>query len=688
MTRSGLCLAFLLTMAGNAGAVQTETYRYARMEDYQDSSFRELILSDDGSWRLGLRWEEMLADELAFFSEMADDGESLLLAGGGSPGKLILFDKKRGRHELVFSAEELLFSCVEALGPGDWVAGSGPGGDLYRVDGDGTTTLYLETGEDFIWDLQHQGDQLWIATGSGGKLLRHDLSKGETELVATLPDQSVFSLALDEQGNLLAGSSGEGLLYRVGDQGELELLADFDAEEVQKILPLPGGDLMLALARTDEDCETGCAAIYRLDVEGRVEKLLSSDSAFIGDLLPATPDGVWVASGNPAELDRLTAPYRGEIHGIEADRFYSDLHHDGDAMWLLQSKPARLLKLSGAAEQGLLSSEVLDLGNRCRAGALRLESELPRGCRLEVEARSGHGAEPGPGWSEWLSCKAEADGQVHRMDLPTARFFQWRVRFIGKGNNSPRLHRVTASFLPLNRSPLLGNLSLLRPEDGPFEESLDLGGRPFTQVLERGVRVQYQQKNGARLATDPDPAPLRGLRQVQWDWLDPDGDRLRARLEFLRDGESEWQLLAEDWEQNFYTWDSRGLPDGAYRLRVNADDGLDNSRGRERYSELVSERLLLDSSPPRLDLELLEKEGHLHLRGAVHDEGGGIVAALEWRRGEEPWQALTAADGLMDRVSLEIEIDLGPAAGSHLVELRARDEFGNWGYLRRELERE
>jgi hypothetical protein len=688
MIRSSLCLALLLTLAGDAAAVQTESYRYARMEDYQDCSFRELILADDGSWRLGLRWEEMLADEMAFFSELADDGETLLLAGGGSPGKLILFDKQRGRHELVFSAEELLFSCAETLGPGDWVAGSGPGGALYRVNGEGVTTLYLETGEDFIWDLQRQGDQLWIATGSSGKLFRHDLGKGETELVATLPDQSVFSLALDEQGRLLAGSSGEGLLYRVGDEGELELLADFDAEEVQQILPLPGGDLMLALARTDEDCESGCAAIYRLDGEGRVEKMLSSDSAFIGDLLPAAAGGVWVAAGNPAELDRLIAPYRGEVHAIEADRFYSDLHHDGEALWLLQSKPARLLRLTGQAQEGMLSSEVLDLGNRCRAGALRLESDLPRGCRLEVEARSGHGAEPGQGWSEWRNCRLDESGLVHRMDLPAARFFQWRIRFVGKGDRSPHLYRVTASFLPLNRSPLLGNLSLLRPEDGPFEESLDLGGRPFTQVLERGVRVQYQQKNGAQLAGDPDPAPLRGLRQIQWDWLDPDGDRLRARLEFRRQDNARWQLLVEDLEQSLYTWDCRGLPDGAYHLRLTADDGLDNSRGRERSSELLSERLLLDSSPPSLDLKLRLADGRLELRGEVHDEGGGIVAALQWRRGEQPWQALTAADGLMDRVRVKLDLDLGPAEGSPFVELRARDEFGNWGYLRRELERE
>lgn len=680
-----LLVPFLGVWAGPAAAVSTETFRYARMEDYQDCSWRELILADDGSWRLGLRWEEVLADELAFFSEMADDGGTLLLAGGGDPGKLILFDKARRRHRQIHSTDDLLFSCVSVVAKGDWVVGSGPGGVVYRVDGEDEVKAYLATGEDFVWDLLKQGDTLWIATGGEGKIFRHDLASGATEHFATLPDQSAFVLALDAEGRLLAGSSGQGLLYRIDGAGALEQLGDFEAEEVQQILPMPNGDLILALARSDGDCEENCAAIYRLEADGTLEKMLSSDSAFIGALLPAATGGIWVASGDPAELDRLVSPYRGEVHAIEAERFYSDLLDDGEALWMLQSKPARLLRLAGRAERGELVSEVVDIGNRGRAGALRLEAELPRGCGFEVSARSGHGGEPGLGWSDWRPCAPEADGLSFRMDLPAARYFQWRLRFIGQGARSPRLFRVSTSYLPLNRSPLLGNLSVLRPEEGPFDESLDLSGRPFTQILERGVRVQYQQKNGPALSADPDPAPLRGLRQVQWDWLDPDNDRLTARVEYQREGEADWRLLAADWSQNIYTWDTRGLPDGHYRLRVTAADDLDNARGSAKSSRLVSERLRLDSSPPRLDLDLGLGEGRLRLHGELFDEGGGIVSRLDWRLADGDWQALAPEGGLMDRRHLKLDLDLGEAVAGDLVELRARDEFGNWAYLRRRV---
>lgn len=691
-------MVFLLLAGGwrEAAAVQTELFRYARMEDYQDASFRELILADDGSWRLGPRWEELLADELAFFSEMADDGETLLLAGGGDPGKLILFDKDRRRHRQIHSAPDLLFSCVETLAPGLWAVGSGPGGVVYRVDAEGTVTPWLETGEDFVWDLLLDGDTLWIATGATGKLLRHDLAAGTTEHFATVPDESAFTLALAADGGLLVGSSGEGLLLRYDDEGEALVLADFDAEEVQRILVLPGGDVVVAVARTDGECEENCASVYRIGGAGGMEKQLSSDSAFIGDLLPAAAGGFWVASGDPAELDRLTAPYRGEILGVEPDHYYSDLHDDGEALWILQSKPARLLRVAGVAESGELLSEVVDMRNRSRAGALRLEADLPRGCGFEVEARAGQGADPALGWTDWTACESDGDEPgddlSFRMDLPAARYFQWRVRFLGKGGRSPRLHRITASYLPLNRSPLLGNLTVLRPVEGPFEDGIDLGGRPFTQVLERGVRVQYQLKSAPAPAADADPALLRGLRQVQWDWLDPDGDRLRARIELQRVGERQWSTLAEDWSQSLFTWDTRGLADGLYRLRVTADDAPDNPGRAARSSVLLSERVRLDSRPPRFELGVERVDERQRLRGSVADEGGGVLRSLGWRIAGGDWRALAAADGLMDRRRVELDVGLDeafadlPAAG--ILELRAGDEFGNWSYFRTRIEGE
>ena len=688
LARAALALALLIALPAAAGAVHTEYYRYSRMEDYKDASFRELVLADDGSWRLGPRWEELLADEIDYFSELADDGKTLLLVGGGNPGKLVLFDKAARRHRQIHSAPDQLFACAETLGPGDWVAGAGPGGTVYRVNAAGEVTSLVATGEEFVWDLLKDGQTLWIATGSRGALLKHDLKSGRTETFATLPDQSVFCLALDGEGRLLAGTSGAGLLYRFARDGSREQLADFDAEEVQALVAEADGAIVAAVAQAEPDCEENCSAVYRLQPDGLLEKLLGSDSAFIGDLLPASAGGLWVAAGDPGELDLLTGPYHGEVLGVEPERYYSDLalDEDGETLWLLQSKPARLTRIGGRAETGTLTSEVLDLNNRSRMGALWLEAELPRGCGFTVEARAGHGSEPAEGWTDWTPGRGETGGTAasYRFDLPAARYFQWRIQFKGAGERSPHLHRLTASFLPLNRAPLVGNLSLLRPEAGPFEDAIDLSGRPFTQVLERGVRVQYQQKSGPDPAGNPDQAAWRGLRELHWDWLDPDADRLRARIELQREGESAWQTLVEAWTTNSYTWDTRGIADGFYRLHLLVDDSLDNGAGFERESELLSERVLLDSEPPICTLTVERRGAALRLAGSVAD-AASLLTRVELRVGEEPWRSLVGADGLMDRQRLDLELDLGAPATTGPLELRAGDEYGNWGYFRSAL---
>ena len=131
--------------------------------------------------------------------------------------------------------------------------------------------------------------------------------------------------------------------------------------------------------------------------------------------------------------------------------------------------------------------------------------------------------------------------------------------------------------------------------------------------------------------------------------------------------------------------DVRGLPDGRFRLRVTADDGLDNDAARAKTSTLVSERVQLDAQPPSCALRVERAKDGLRLRGTVAD-AGGLLTRLEYRLDDGPWLRVTGPDGLMDRSRLDLDVDLGDTAGASRLELRAGDEFGNWGYFRSSLE--
>jgi hypothetical protein len=273
------------------------------------------------------------------------------------------------------------------------------------------------------------------------------------------------------------------------------------------------------------------------------------------------------------------------------------------------------------------------------------------------------------------------------MNLPVAQYFQWRVTLKGKGERGSRVDRISVSFLPLNRTPIIGNLTLLRPTDAPFDDALELSGRPITQELERGVRVQYQERQISPRAEEEVASRFQGLRQLQWDWLDPDLDRLSARIELRREGESAWQTLEEDWEHPVYTWDTRGMPDGRYRMRVTVSDAFDNRAGKARSMSALSEPVLLDSSAPEFAIKLKrEQQGRIRVRGSVSDRGGSVVTDLERRDAKGDWVAVAPVGDFMDRPELELDLLLELGEDQSLLELRAADEFGNWNYFRRGIE--
>ena len=86
---------------------------------------------------------------------------------------------------------------------------------------DGTVTLapaieeVADTGEQFVWALaQGREGQVYIATGNGGKVFEHK-GTGAPDLLFDSPEVAIFSLAVGPDGALYAGSSPDGLIYRI-----------------------------------------------------------------------------------------------------------------------------------------------------------------------------------------------------------------------------------------------------------------------------------------------------------------------------------------------------------------------------------------------------------------------------------------------------------------------------------------
>jgi hypothetical protein len=180
-------------------------------------------------------------------------------------------------------------------------------------------------------------------------------------------------------------------------------------------------------------------------------------------------------------------------------------------------------------------------------------------------------------------------------------------------------------------------------------------------------------------ASGGDVGKHESVVKVTWKVDNPDADPLRYRISFKREGQTQWRdaLKADEvLTKTELEWDTAALPEGKYRVRVEASDESSNPPDQVMKHALESETVLVDNTPPRIDT--LEITGR-RLRAHVVD-GTSPIARVEMAvDGKLEWRPLAAADGIFDTLDERVDSDVASLvpAGSHIVVVRAFDVAGN-----------
>jgi hypothetical protein len=90
----------------------------------------------------------------------------------------------------------------------------------------------------------------------------------------------------------------------------------------------------------------------------------------------------------------------------------------------------------------------------------------------------------------------------------------------------------------------------------------------------------------------------KGHIGARWAASDENGDTLVFTLQIRGEKETEWKPLKEKLTEKHFSWDSTAFPDGEYRVRVAASDAPSNPLEQALTAELVSDRFLIDNTPP------------------------------------------------------------------------------------------
>jgi hypothetical protein len=713
------------------------------MDEFEKGTPAGVAIESDGHLRQSPGLSELLTTPSTFVWSLAVDKTGAIFAGTGSPAAVLRLAGRKGEKPFtLFEAKDLTVQALCLGLDGSLYAATVPGGKVYKLDPGAATMLDEATApvvfdaskldetapglskdsagakSHYIWDLTFDlAGRLYIATGNPGAIYRVDISKpgAAPELFFKSDEAHIRALAWDGKGNMVAGSDGSGLVYRIDSQGKGYVLFEAPRREITAIAIGAGGTIYAACvgdkshnplpplpvqgtpaititvvqpgslqaANTSASVPEG-TEIYAL-AEGQAPRKLWSGKDEIVYALAARPEGLLALSGN-----------RGRIFRIEEDGSYADIGHlqaqQGLSLAEVQSTEGVTGLIVGTGNTGKIyglgpsdmheyASDVLDAGAYARFGRVEIE---PGSSGYEILTRSGNVEQPVRGWSDWQPLW---DGSVAS---PAGRFLQWKAVLRADGV----LGSVGVNYLPVNSAPVIDELVVvpgarLNPQNSvPQNQTINIAfpssGQSSTIVYDAGSNSPLQASKDRAAVT------------VRWAAHDDDGDTLIYSLYLRGDGETVWRLLKDKIADKAYSFDATLIPDGGYRLKVVASDAPSHSPGEALTGEKVSNRFEVDTTPPVItNFKAVRQPGDCKNSHCIRsflvsfdaEDAFSPIARAEYSLDAGPWQYIDPVGKLSDsrreryEFRLSMDVESGKIA-EHLITVRAYDRYDNVGVAR------
>jgi hypothetical protein len=716
----------------------TTAWEMTSYQDFIRGRFSGLSLTRDGRLMVAPKTDTLFTSDQPIVWSMAQGPDGTVYAATGHRGRIYQIDKS-GKSTLLWTADQPEIFALAIDSHGALFAGTSPDGKVYRI-AQGKASEYFAPGARYIWSLAVARDgALYVGTGDQGKIFRVTAA-GQGELYYNTGQSHITSLALDRDGRLLAGSEPNGILYRVTGKDKAFVLYDTNLPEIRSIVAAPDGTIYAAALggsvarRAQTAAQAAQAAAASAAVAGPITTItVTADSQAGADVKPVQPqDAAAAAKQAQAAAAQAQSQYTPtvDLTGVEKSALYRiNLDNTVETLWsskeenvydmlapggqilfstdgagriyrltpdrkvtLLaqtnESEATRLLSSGGQVlaatgnlgkiyrlgdqpgASGSYESPVHDAGSVARWGRLSWRAE---GGALQFRTRTGNSLRPDPTWSDWSQPLA-APGTV---TSPNARYVQWKAELSGKA----ALDAVTIAYIPQNTPPVVKSINVFTV---PAPASAVKSTPQVSAAGAYSITVTDTGDAGASPSTGtPTQTLSRAAAQqisVTWQADDPDGDRLIYALYFRGEDEHEWKLLKAQLRENSYTIDGDALADGRYFFRVTASDREANPPAAARDAELVSVPVLVDNTPPVVQVGAPRRTG-----GSIALDFEAVDAASPLRRCEysldaSPWTPIEAVDGVIDspRESFALRLRDVPA-GEHVLVLRATDSAGNAG---------
>ncbi len=681
-----LTLLFIALTSMPARSIGTRVFMAEDAAAFNEGELRYASVHSDGTLRAGpvLQRVALGADvPVAFAFARARDASYV---GTGHEGKVFVV---RGTSVSLFAETHQLLVTSLLLEGSTLYAATLPEGRIFAIP---TTPLATNAGAttpngarelvrlpdaDHVWALAWDARERRIVAGTGpnGKIFSIDPSNGAARVLHDADVAHILSLAIAPDGVIFAGTSDHALVLRLAvgpSPRAASVVADLPGHEVSAMQLTANGALLAVANEFPEPISVptttttvprgqpatspsprprnGKGVLVRIEPGGRSETLYLDDATHFASLDLDDASNAYLGLGKDGRVVRVARDRTFSTIVDVDERQIAALDFSSADPVFVTSDTVALYRVtpSGApagdpSTQGSgWTSKVFDAGAVARFGALVTRSEG----RIAVSTRSGNTPRPDSTWNDWANVRGTerslATVVSSAIVSPPARYLQLRVS-LGTDANV-LLRSVRAYYAPLNQRAVIRAIEVNRPE----------------------------RESGSAEAGSP--SALR----VTWRVDNPDGDRLRYRVRFRSEEQTTWRDALRPGEvlvRAETTFQVGGLPDGYYRVLVDASDELVNAEGEELSATLESAPFLVDNHAPAVSLST---QGRV-LSGRVVDTVGPITR-VDFAVDGRDWRPVAPRDGMLDTRTEEVSIDLRHISpGAHIVAVRAYDDAGNIG---------
>ena len=670
-----------------ASANATKFFNQATSKDFEEGEASGTMVQPTGELVPGMKTSVVEAPSaFTWCSALSRDG-AVAYFGGGDEGKIFAVETKGGKAgekaRLVATLDAPWVTALAVRPDGSLLAGTTPGGRLFSIDPrTGAAKEFARVAAEHVWAIVYDDKSAtaYVGTGAPGKIFAVD-AHGKSRALWDAHDKHVVTLARDDDRHLLAGTSDEAFLYRVGLDGRAEALQDFEAEEVRAVVragdavtiavndfdktapiafgPVAAKGTRVVLSQGGTPSSAGAlprpgarkskAALYRLERDGRIEQIFAIADGYFTSLAVDDETGdVFAATGSEGRVYRVRAdrtaalaidlPERQALTMVRANGAF--LVGTGDVGAIYRARAA-----TGAEATYL--SKVLDAEARAQFGLLRWHGAKG----VTIETRSGITAKPDDAWSAFQrlgDVRASGDGGAGQVASPAARYVQYRVTLASEG---ARLTDLTLAYLPQNQRA--------RVTEFTASDGTAAGGTPPAP----GTPVVHAHAT---------------VLKLRWKLENLDGDELDYRLAFREQNEAVWRPLGgpDALTKPEYDWNTEGVADGTYIVRVVTSDERAQPRERALESTYLSAPVLVDNRRPEV-AGLSAK--YPFVSGRARDDASPITQ-IEMAVDGNEWHEVAPTDGICDDLVEGFTVKLPALApGPHDVTVRAWDSADNVG---------